>query len=164
MLPLRSFSIGNHTCRPRPAPKMKDFCVFDKFCDFHDSEEKTIGQSKFTPGRREARFGIFVIFGIFALAGNAENAENAESGPDRSRVLCENSRMKKCGICENVPHPRPRQILCFPYGINIVVAPGNSNMVNQRARRDMRGRFFHGPAKSTKYHRIANQWISHRKQ
>ena len=37
-------------------------------------------------------------------------------------------------------------------------------MVNQRARRDMRGRFFHDPAKSTKYHGIANQWISHRKQ
>ncbi len=73
---------------------MKDFCVFDKFCDFHDSEEKTIGQSKFTPGRREARFGIFVIFEIFALAGNAENAENAEyaengeSGPPPG-VACE---------------------------------------------------------------------------
>ena len=82
---------------------MKDFCVFDKFCDFHDSEENTIGQSKFTPGRREARFGIFVIFGIFALAGNAENAENAESGPDRSRVLCENSRMKNVEFAKTYP-------------------------------------------------------------
>ena len=96
-----------------PSARNERFLIFHKKTHFFDSEEKCIGQSKTTPGRKRSDSAYSSFSAISRPPKMPKMTKMPNPAPARSLVLCEILSIKKCGNRKIMTDPRPRQIICF---------------------------------------------------